>query len=146
MFASLTDRLNAFQPYALSLLRFVAALCYFEAGTVVLFGFPTVAAPTPLPPILLVAGLLELIGGFLLFLGLWTRPVAFILSGQMAVAYVIGHVLPTGSLDPVVNKGSPAILYCFIFLYLVFAGGGRMSLDAWLERRAARDGRHWALA
>jgi putative oxidoreductase len=135
MFDRLQATLDNGRPGALSVLRFVAGLCYFEAGTVLILHFPTTAMDGPLPPILLAAGYLELIGGFLVLIGLWTRPAAFILSGQMAIGYLIGHILPTGSLDPVVNKGGPAILYCFIFLYLVFAGGGPWSVDALLGRR-----------
>jgi putative oxidoreductase len=124
-----TDDLRTlWAPRVLSILRIVAALIFFEHGTQKLLGFP----PSPGPPALLslswIAGALELVGGFLLILGLFTRPVAFILSGEMAFAYFIGHA--PRSLFPVLNGGDAAILYCFVFLYLAFAGGGPWSLDA----------------
>lgn len=119
----------------LSLLRIAAALCFFEVGTMKILGFPAPVMGGELPPLILVAGYMELIGGFLLLIGLFVRPVAFILSGQMAVAYFLGHVVPSGTLDAGANQGGAAILYCFIFLYLTFAGGGAWSVDAWLKRR-----------
>jgi putative oxidoreductase len=75
------------------------------------------------------------LAGFLLVIGLFVRPVAFILSGEMAFAFFIGHAYPHGTIDPAQNEGTLAILYCFIFLYFVFAGGGAWSVDAWLRRR-----------
>ena len=122
------DLRTVWAPRVLSVLRIVAALIFFEHGSQKLLGFP----PSPNPPALLslswIAGALELVGGFLLILGLFTRPVAFILSGEMAFAYFIGHA--PRSLFPVLNGGDAAILYCFVFLYLAFAGGGPWSLDA----------------
>jgi len=115
-------------PRMLSVLRIVAALLFFEHGTQKILGFP----PTEQTPALLsmygIAGLLELIGGALLIIGLFTRPVAFLLSGQMAFAYWIGHA--PKSLYPILNGGDAAILFCFIFLYLALAGAGPWSLDA----------------
>jgi len=117
-------------PRLLSVLRIVVALLYMEHGMQKLFGFP---APPPfgLPAafsLLWVAAILEFGGGFLLLLGLFTRPVAFILSGQMAVAYWMAHA-PRG-VFPIVNGGEGAILYCFVFLYFAAAGGGAWSVDA----------------
>lgn len=116
-------------PRVLSVLRVVAALIFLEHGTQKLLGFP----PHPNPPAVLslswTAGVLELVGGALLILGWWTRPVAFVLSGEMAFAYWIAHA--PRSFFPVLNGGDAAILYCFVFLYLAFAGGGPWSLDAW---------------
>jgi putative oxidoreductase len=120
--------LSAYAPRALAVLRIVAALLFLEHGTSKLFDFP-VPFPMPgaLPPMLIVAGAIELIGGALIAAGLFTRAAAFIASGEMAVAYFIGHA-PKG-FWPVGNMGDAAILYCFIFLYLVFAGPGSWALD-----------------
>jgi len=115
----------------LSLLRIVAALGFMHHGISKLFGIPPFGMP--LTPMLTVAGLLELIGGLLLLVGLFTRPVAFVLSGMMAVAYFMVHA-PQG-LYPSVNGGEAAMLYCFIFLYLAAAGGGAWSVDAARTRR-----------
>jgi putative oxidoreductase len=112
----------------LAVLRIVTALIFIEHGTQKLFGFPP--SPNPQPPLFSLfglAGVLEILGGLLVLLGLYTRPVAFILAGQMAVAYFMGH-LPEGFF-PVNNGGDAAILYCFVFLYLVFAGPGAWSID-----------------
>lgn len=121
---------------ALSALRCVAALLFMEHGLMKLVHFPTAqpGVPDPLPMLLIAAALVEIVGGAMLAVGFWTRPAAFICSGQMAVAYFMGHA-PT-SAWPGVNGGSEAILYCFVFLYLVFAGGGSWSLDAVLSRRS----------
>jgi putative oxidoreductase len=129
------DRLNVWAPRVLSLLRIVAALLFMEHGLMKLFHFPgpQPGAPDPLPPMLLVAAWLEIVGGGLIVLGLFTRPVAFILSGQMAVAYFLAHA-PQG-FYPALNMGEPAILYCFLFLYLAFAGPGEWSVDAQLRKR-----------
>jgi putative oxidoreductase len=131
------DRLSAWAPSVLSILRIVAALLFIEHGTMKLLEFPIAqeGVPDPMPPMILAAGLLELVGGGLLLLGLFTRPVAFILSGEMAVAYWIVHA-PAGPW-PAVNEGEGAILYCFIFLYLAFAGGGAWSVDALMRRGRA---------
>jgi putative oxidoreductase len=117
-------------PRLLSLLRIIVALAFIEHGTSKFFGLPPF--PMPLNPLLYVAGTLELVGGVLLLLGLFTRPVAFILSGQMAIAYFMAHA-PKGFF-PAVNGGEPAMLYTFVFLYLAAAGAGPWSLDALLGR------------
>jgi putative oxidoreductase len=122
-------------PRVLSILRIVAAILFFEHGTAKLLGFPANERAFPeLFSLPWFAGALELIGGPLLILGLFTRPVAFILSGQMAVAYWLAHA--PQSAYPLLNGGDAAILYCFIFLYLVFAGPGPWSIDAWREGRS----------
>jgi len=122
--------LSVWAPRVLSILRIIAALLFMEHGLMKLFAFPgpQPGAPDPLPPLLLVAAWLELVGGGLLTLGLFTRPVAFVLSGQMAAAYFMAHA-PQG-FYPALNQGEPAVLYCFVFFYLVFAGPGPWSLDA----------------
>ena len=130
------ERLNAWAPLVLGILRIVTALLFIEHGTQKLFGFPAgereaIGFALTLPGI---AGILETFGGILLLLGLFTRPVAFILSGQMAVAYWMAHA-PQNPF-PVNNGGDAAILYCFIFLYLVFAGPGALSLDGIIRRKA----------
>jgi len=132
--AMTTDSLQSeWAPRVLSVLRIVAALLFFEHGSAKLLGFP----PSDMSPAVMslpwIAGVLELVGGALLVVGLFTRPVAFVLSGLMAVAYWIAHA--PNSPYPLLNHGEAAILYCFIFLYLVFAGGGPWSLDALLRRK-----------
>lgn len=121
----------------LSILRIVSGVVFITFGTMKLFGLPPL--PAGMPPIPLVsqlglAGTLEVIGGTLFVLGLLTRPVAFLLSGEMAVAYFQGHF--PRSFFPSINMGTPAILYCFIFLYFVFAGAGVWSIDAMIARRS----------
>jgi putative oxidoreductase len=123
--------LNKYAPYALAVLRIVTALLFIEHGTSKLFGFPAMPGPAHeggLPPLLLIGGILELLGGLAILVGFFTRPVAFVLAGEMAVAYWGFHVTMGGFL-PLSNSGDAAILYCFIFLYLVFAGPGAWSVD-----------------
>jgi putative oxidoreductase len=129
-----TDRLEAdWAPRILSILRIVAALLFFEHGTSKLLGFPPSDHSGPeVLSLSWIAGALELVGGALLIVGLFTRPVAFILAGEMAFAYWMAHA--PKSAFPLLNGGDSAILYCFVFLYLAFAGGGPWSLDA-LRRR-----------
>jgi putative oxidoreductase len=123
---------SVWAPRLLSILRIVAALIFMEHGTQKLLGFPLSERAAPeLLSMSGIAGVLELVGGALLALGLFTRPVAFILSGEMAVAYWIAHA--PRDFFPVNNGGDAAILYCFVFLYLFAAGGGPWSLDAWLR-------------
>ena len=125
--------LNRYSPVLLAVLRIVAALLFLSAGLVKLAGFPTGAQPGQMPilSLLAVAAILEVVGGILLILGLFTRPVAFVLSGEMAVAYWMVHA--PKSFFPVLNQGAPAILFCFIFLYLVAAGPGALSIDSRIE-------------
>jgi putative oxidoreductase len=118
----------------LSIVRIVLAFVFIQHGTLKLFDFPHMQGmPVPFGSLPGVAGMLEVVGGLLLLLGLLTRPVAFILCGEMAVAYFMGHA-PRG-LSPVLNGGEPAVFFCFWFLYLVFAGGGEWSLDTLLARK-----------
>lgn len=129
---SVVKRWSAWAPYLLSALRIVAAFLFMQFGTAKLFAFPAAIMPgggtAPLASLAGVAGVLEAFGGALLLVGLFTRPVAFLLSGQMAVAYFIGHA-PQG-FWPVLNQGHPAVLFCFVWLYLSAAGPGPWSLDA----------------
>ncbi|HEY5071971.1 MAG TPA: DoxX family protein [Caulobacteraceae bacterium] len=129
------NNLTIWAPRVLSLLRVVAALLFIEHGAMKLFHFPAAqpGAPVPLPPNLLAAGWIEVVGGGLLLLGLFTRPVAFVISGEMAVAYFTVHLRQ--GVWPGLNGGGEAILYCFLFFYLVFAGGGAWSLDCALRKR-----------
>jgi putative oxidoreductase len=131
--------------YMLSILRIVAGLLFLEHGTSKVLGFP----PTPgMPPAAVhaatstpgympmlghLSGPIELIGGALFTLGLFTRPVAFVISGEMAVAYFTAH-FPHGFF-PLINKGELAVLYCFVFFYFVFSGGGPLALDAVFRRK-----------
>ena len=134
--------LESWTPRVLSIVRIVVGLIFLEHGTQKLLGFPP--HPRGGPTMLSLswsAGAIELIGGTLLVLGLFTRPVAFILSGEMAVAYWLSHA--PRNFFPVINQGDAAILYCFIFLYLAFAGGGACEsrpFDAQDGVIASRDG------
>ena len=134
--SSLVSRWRSWAPQLLSLLRIIAAFLFMQVGTAKLFAFPAAVMPgggtAPAGSLPWVAGVLETFGGALLLVGLFTRPVAFILSGEMAFAYFIGHA-PRG-LWPVLNEGSGAILFCFIYLYLSAAGPGPWSVDAALRR------------
>ena len=130
--------LAAWTSRALSILRIVSGLLFLEHGTGKLLGFPpSDHAATELFSLIGVQGVLELVGGFLILIGLFTRPVAFILTGDMAVAYFMAHA--PKSFFPTINGGQLAILFCFVFLYLVFAGGGKWSVDEQLARLRAAD-------
>ncbi len=117
-------------PRLRSVLRIVAALLFLQHGTQKLVAVPSneLAAPVALYSLLGLAGVLEVVGGLLLLVGLWTRPVAFVLSGHMAVGYFLRHA-PRG-FWPLLNRGEVAVLYCFMFLYFAAVGGGPSSLDA----------------
>jgi len=122
-------------PYVQSLLRIASAFVFLLHGTQKLFGFPSA---TPLPSTMLmsllgIAGVLEVVGGALMALGLFTRPVAFILSGEMAVAYFRQHA--PRAIWPILNGGELAVLFCFLWLFFSVAGPGLISLDALVRRR-----------
>ena len=126
--------LTAWAPRALSVLRIITGLMIIQHGMAKLLGFPVVASFANLNPLSLIgaAGFIELIGGALLILGLFTRPAAFILSGEMAFGYFIAHW--PKSFFPLINGGTLAIMFCFTFLYLSTAGAGPWSVDAAMKR------------
>jgi len=133
----LARTLSSAAPHLLSVLRIVAAFLIVQFGTAKLFAFPGPlidGGPVPIASLLGIAGILETFGGALLLVGLFTRPLAFLLSGEMAFAYFIGHA-PHG-FWPVLNGGHPAVLFCFVWLYLSAAGPGPWSLDALRARRS----------
>lgn len=127
--------LTIWSPRVLGVLRIVAALLFMEHGLMKLVHFPAPqpGAPDPLPPLMLAAALIEVIGGGLMALGLFTRVTAFVCSGEMAFAYFMAHA--PRSFWPAINGGDAAILFCFVFLYLAFAGGGPWSLDRAVRKR-----------
>ena len=131
-----TPILQNAKPILLSVLRIIAAFLFVQHGMQKWLAFPvSPARPTTIESLSGVAGVFELVGGFLLLLGLFTRPVAFVLSGLMAFAYFIAHA-PQGFWT-IANRGELAVLYCFVFLYLSVAGGGPWSLDRWWRRTGA---------
>src|SRR5689334_8885684 len=127
--------LARFEPMVLSIFRIMVGLLLFQYGVAKMFKYPPVPmfAKVELMSLIGAAGAIELILGGLLIIGLFTRPVAFILCGEMAFAYFIGH-FPRGFI-PLINGGNAAILFCFACLYLVFAGGGPWSVDAMMRKR-----------
>lgn len=130
---ALTDEFfGMWRPRALAVLRIVTAYLFMTHGTAKLFGVPHQAMFDGLKIVSLpgVAGILEVGGGLLLLIGLFTRPVAFVLCGFMAVAYFMAHASQGHVLVPLLNKGELAVLYCFVFLYFTFAGAGAWSVDA----------------
>ena len=130
---SIKSTFSRLAPHLLSALRIAAALTFMAHGTQKLFGFPASGPQFPMMSLLGAAGILETVGGLLMLLGLFARPVAFVLSGEMAVAYFTQHA-PRGTW-PLVNGGELAVLYCFLWLYFSAAGPGPWSVDG-LRRRA----------
>jgi putative oxidoreductase len=127
--------LSRWQPQLLALLRIATGLLFLEHATQKFFAFPApFPMPGPLPPMLVAAGVIELVAGLLVTLGLFTRLAAFVASGEMAIAYWMAH--GSKSFWPAVNQGEAAILYCFIFLYLAAAGAGAWSVDGARARNA----------
>ena len=132
------NSLSRYTPYALAALRIVTALIFIEHGTQKLIGWPAPPA-SGLPAVMTlswIGGVLEAVGGIFILVGLFTRPVAFILSGEMAVAYWMFHA--PRNVFPLLNGGDAAILYCFVFLLLVFTGPGAWSLDGMRENARPR--------
>ncbi len=135
---SLEARLASYAPQVLSILRIMAGLLFLSAGLQKWFGFPNaVPAYASLKPFSLIgiAGLIECVGGALLTVGLYTRAAAFIMSGEMAVAYFLNR--PARGFMPIANGGTLEVLFCFVFFYLLFAGAGPWSLDALWRRQPA---------
>jgi putative oxidoreductase len=132
----IAERWRSWRPYLLSLLRIITAFLFMQFGTAKLYGFPAAIMPgggtAPFGTLVWFASVLETFGGLLILVGFFTRPTAFLLSGEMAVAYFKGHA-PQGFWT-VLNQGSPAVLFCFLFLYLSAAGAGPWSLDAFRDR------------
>jgi putative oxidoreductase len=141
--SGLIARWKSWAPQLLSLLRIVAAFLFMQYGSTKVLAFPAAVMPdggtAPLTSLPGFAGALELVGGALLLVGLFTRPVAFLLSGEMAVAYFMGHA-PQG-FWPVLNQGAPAVFFAFLWLYISSAGPGPWSIDALRhrERSLARE-------
>jgi putative oxidoreductase len=134
------EALNKYQPQALAVLRVVTALCFMAHGTQKMFGFPASqmgGGGFELFSLMGLAAVLEVFGGLAILLGVFTRPVAFVLAGQMAYAFWFVHVpmMGQGNIIPVANGGDGAVLFCFVFLYLVFAGPGAWSVDEVLNSR-----------
>lgn len=143
--------LARYTPWMLGLLRIVSALAYMEHGTQKLFQFPPMRSfggggpggaggppemPAYMATLFLAAGIIETFGGLAILVGLFTRPVAFIVAGELAVVYWWMHV-PRGGIFPIGNGGEAVVLYCFVFLYLVFAGPGAFAVDGLFRRRTA---------
>jgi putative oxidoreductase len=130
--------LEKWQPVALSLFRFITGLLLFQYGIAKIFKFPVIPMFANLPPLIVAAGTIELVLGALLMIGLFTRITAFVLSGEMAFAYFLGHMFKDPAkpvLLPLLNAGTAAILFCFACLYLSTAGGGPYSVDAMMRKK-----------
>lgn len=132
------SKLQNWSPHALAALRIVTALLMVEHATMKFFAFPApMPMPGPLPGIIVAAGVIELVTGTLIALGLFTRPAAFLASGTMAAAYFMGHA--ARGFWPALNQGEPAIMFCFAFFYIFFAGPGAWSVDGLRGDRSRKD-------
>jgi putative oxidoreductase len=130
------SKLDRWAPYSLAALRIMTTLLMLQHATMKFFAFPAaMPIPGPLPGIIVAAGVIEIVTGTLIVLGLFTRPAAFLASGTMAAAYFMGHA--TQGFWPVLNQGEAAIMFCFAFFHLIFAGPGAWSLDGLRNRRDA---------
>jgi putative oxidoreductase len=129
--------LDAWTPRALALLRIVSAFLFIQHGTAKLFAFPAPMGPgtVELGSLLGMAAVIEIVGGALVLVGLFTRPAAFVLSGEMAVAYFMAHAPRGHFLSPFLNQGESAVLFCFIFLFIAVAGPGAWSVDSARSKR-----------
>ncbi|UOG73933.1 DoxX family protein [Hymenobacter tibetensis] len=128
----MNDTVSRFAPHTYALLRIVIGVLFAMHGSQKLFGAPGDNPPVELASLMGVAGIIEFIGGLLIAVGFLTRPAAFISSGTMAVAYFMAHA--PGGLLPIINKGEPAVIYCFVFLYIWAHGSGIWSIDSLLHR------------
>lgn len=142
-----TSTLETWQPRALAVLRIVTAYLFLMHGTAKLLHVPHMANfdNVQLMSMAGIGGALELVGGALLLIGLFTRPVAFILSGEMAVAYFMAHASRGNPLLPILNQGELAVMYCFVFLFLAVAGAGAWSVDTAVRRNGVLGGRRHAM-
>ncbi len=131
---TLYARMETWRPYILSILRIVVGLLFLQHGLAKVFNFPAPSPVGALSGLLILAAFLETAGAFLFLIGAYTRIVAFILSGEMAFAYFMAHA--PRSFYPIVNAGELAVLFCFIFLYFAFAGGGPLSVDRTMLNQA----------
>jgi putative oxidoreductase len=132
------EMFSKWRPMALSLFRFITGLLLFQFGIAKIFKIPVLPYFADIPTLIQAAGWLELVVGGLLMIGLFTRIAAFILSGEMAFAYFLGHMMKSGApvLHPLNNGGTAAILFCFACLYLATAGGGPYSVDAMMGKKS----------
>jgi putative oxidoreductase len=132
------EMFSKWRPMALSLFRFITGLLLFQFGIAKIFKIPVLPYFADIPPLIQAAGWLELVVGGLLMIGLFTRIAAFVLSGEMAFAYFLGHMMKSGApvLHPLNNGGTAAILFCFACLYLATAGGGPYSVDAMMGKKS----------
>ena len=121
--------LNRYTPQFFALLRIVSGVMFMMHGTMKLFGWPGTNPPMRGVPLMLAAGIIELVGGALITIGLFTGIAAFISSGEMAAAFFKGHFLTSGTVHPLMNQGEVAVLYCFLFLYIAAHGAGIWSVD-----------------
>ena len=130
--AAVVTRWKSWSPQLLSVFRIITAFLFFQFGAAKWFGFPAAIMPgggtAPLGSLVWFASVIEVVGGSLLLVGLFTRPVAFLLAGEMAIAYFYGHA--GNGFWPLLNQGTPAVFFCFSFLYLSAAGPGPWSIDA----------------
>jgi putative oxidoreductase len=129
---------SKWQPMALSLFRFITGLLLFQYGIAKILKIPVLPYFADIPPLIQAAGWIELVVGGLLMIGLFTRIAAFVLSGEMAFAYFLGHMMKSGApvLHPLNNGGTAAILFCFACLFLATAGGGPYSVDAMMGKKS----------
>jgi putative oxidoreductase len=132
------EMFSKWRPTALSLFRFITGLLLFQYGVAKIFKIPVLPYFADIPPLIQAAGWIELVIGGLLMIGLFTRIAAFVLSGEMAFAYFLGHMMKSGSpvLHPLNNGGTAAILFCFACLYIATAGGGLYSVDAMMGKKS----------
>jgi putative oxidoreductase len=129
--------LGRFTPQAFALLRIFSGLMFAMHGSMKLLGWPPMpggGGAGSLPPLMIVAGIIELVGGLMIAIGLLADWVGFIAAGEMAAAFFMGHAMPSKSINPLMNKGELAVLYCFIFLYIAAHGAGIWSVDASMRR------------
>lgn len=129
----MAEFLNSWSPRILSVLRIIVGFLFLWHGSQKLLSYPTPVPAGAEGPLVLIAGVLEFFGGIAFLIGLFTRPIAFVLSGLMAVAYFMAHA--SGGFLPFVNGGEMAVIYCFVFFYFVFSGGGEWGIDNLIRKK-----------